>query len=47
MLFLREDKRVRLGNTIKSNAFSEIGERWIEKYFHLGFKGLMPKTLSP
>jgi hypothetical protein len=47
MLFLREDKRVRLGNITKSKALSEIGERWMEKYFHLSFKGLMPKTLSP
>jgi hypothetical protein len=47
MLFLREDKWVRLGNITKSNALSEIGERWIERYLHLSFKGLMPKTLSP
>jgi hypothetical protein len=46
-MFLGEDKRIGLGNTTKSNALSEIGERWIEKYFHLGFKGLVPKTLSP
>jgi hypothetical protein len=28
-------------NIPKSNALSEIGEHWIEKWFHLVFKGLM------
>ena len=48
----RKDKRLRLGDVTKSNVLSEIGGggvegRWIDKYFHLGFKGLIPKKPSP
>ena len=30
-----QDKYAQPGNLPKSNALSEIGEHWIEKYFHL------------
>jgi hypothetical protein len=36
----QRDKRAKSGNLPKSNAISEIGERLIEKYFHLVFKRL-------
>jgi hypothetical protein len=34
------EKRSKPGNLPKRNAFSEIGELWVEKYFHIGCKGL-------
>jgi hypothetical protein len=36
----QKDKRAKPGNLTKNNAVSEIGEHWIEKYFHLVYKGL-------
>jgi hypothetical protein len=34
----QKDKQSKPGNLPKSNALSEIGEQWIEKYRHFIFK---------
>jgi hypothetical protein len=36
----QKEKGAKLRNLPKNNALSEIGENWIEKYFHLAFAGL-------
>ena len=43
----QKDKRSKPGNHSKSNALSQIGEDWIEKYFHLDFRSLISNTKSP
>ena len=35
--FHQKYKRAKPANLSKSNAFVEIGEHWLEKYFHLAF----------
>jgi hypothetical protein len=36
-LLLLEDKRTKPGNLPKSSAVLEIGDHWIEEYFHFSF----------
>ena len=36
----QQDKEATPGNPPKGNAFSDVGEHWIENYFHLAFKVL-------
>jgi hypothetical protein len=43
-LLYQKDKRAKPGNLPESNALSEIGENWIEKYFHFVFEGLNKHT---
>jgi hypothetical protein len=41
------DQRAKPGNLSKSNALLEMGEHWIEKYFHLDFKRLTSSRSWP
>ena len=43
MLLLTKDKRAKVGNLPKRNAVSEIGEHFMQKYFHLVFKKVFPR----
>ena len=38
--YYQRDKWTKPGNLPKSNALTKIGKHWIEKDFHLVFKGL-------